>query len=94
MDDVQGLVAMGEQLGESAESSGGLAEPPSDEDAKEAPADGLKEPPGAAPVATTAGEAGAGDTAAPAAAERSPTPDWFFAIARRACSALQSSTPC
>ena len=57
MDDVQGLVAMGEQLGESAESSGGLAEPPSDEDAKEAPADGLKEPPGAAPVAATAGEA-------------------------------------
>jgi TRAP-type mannitol/chloroaromatic compound transport system permease large subunit len=81
VDDVQGLVAMGEQLGDSAESSGGLAEPPSDEGAKEAPADGLKEPPGAAPVAGTAGEAGAGDTAPAAAAERSPTPDWFLGVA-------------
>jgi TRAP-type mannitol/chloroaromatic compound transport system permease large subunit len=80
VDDVQGLVAMGEQLGESAESSGGLAEPPSDEGTKEAPADGLKEPPGAAPVTATAGEASAGDTAAPVVAERSSTPDWFFAI--------------
>ncbi len=76
VDDVQGLVAMGEQLGESAESAGGLAEPPSEEDAKEAPADGLKEPLGAAPVASTAGESGAGD-----AAERSQTPDWFFGVA-------------
>ncbi|HYO26935.1 MAG TPA: TRAP transporter large permease subunit, partial [Azonexus sp.] len=84
VDDVQGLVAMGEQLGESAESAGGLAEPPSDDDAKEAPADGLKEPPGAAPAASmtsTAGETGPSDTAAPATAERSQTPDWFFGVA-------------
>ena len=80
VDDIRGLVAMGEQLGESAESAGGLAEPPSDEATKEAPADSLKEPPGAAPVASTAGEASVGDTAAPAAAERSPTPDWFFGV--------------
>ena len=84
VDDVQGLVAMGEQLGESAESAGGLAEPPSDEDAKEAPAEGLKEPPGAAPAASmtsAAGETGPSDAAAPAAAERSQTPDWFFGVA-------------
>jgi TRAP-type mannitol/chloroaromatic compound transport system permease large subunit len=80
VDDVQGLVAMSGQLGESTESAGGLAEPPSDEAAKEAPAESIKEPPGAVPAASAAGEAGAGDTAAPAAAERSPTPDWFFGI--------------
>ncbi|MBS1137444.1 MAG: siaT 10 [Proteobacteria bacterium] len=84
VDDVQGLVAMGEQLGESAESAGGLAEPPSDEDAKEAAAEGLKEPPGAAPAASmtsAAGEPGPSDAAAPATAERSQTPDWFFGVA-------------
>ncbi len=81
VDDTQGLVAMGGQLGESDESSGGLAEPPSDEEPKEAPADGLKEPPGAAPVSATTGEASASDTAAPVVAERLPTPNWFFAIA-------------
>jgi TRAP-type mannitol/chloroaromatic compound transport system permease large subunit len=81
VDDTQGLVAMGGQLGESDESSGGLAEPPSDEEPKEGAADGVKEPPGAASVPGTAGEASAGDTAAPVAAERSPTPNWFFATA-------------
>jgi len=84
VDDTQGLVAMGGQLGESDESSGGLAEPPSDEEPKEAPADGLKEPPGAAPVSATTGEASASDTAAPVVAERLPTPNWFFAIAAAA----------
>jgi len=81
VDDTQGLVAMGGQLGESDESSGGLAEPPSDEEAKEATADGVKEPPGAAPVAATAGDAVTADNAPAASAERSPTPDWFLGVA-------------
>jgi TRAP-type mannitol/chloroaromatic compound transport system permease large subunit len=81
VDDTQGLVAMGGQLGESEESSGGLAEPPSDEEPKAATADGLKEPPGAAPVAAGTGNAGSVDNAPAASAERSPTPDWFLGVA-------------
>jgi TRAP-type mannitol/chloroaromatic compound transport system permease large subunit len=81
VDDVQGLVAMGVAPGEIAESSGGLAEPPSDDSLKEPQADGLKEPPGTTSVVSEATKVDAGETVAATAAERTPTPDWFFGVA-------------
>ncbi|MDP1653988.1 MAG: TRAP transporter large permease subunit [Rhodocyclaceae bacterium] len=81
VEDVQGLVAMGMAGSDTAESTGGLAEPPSDDGVKEPPADGVKEPPGAAPVTSTATEVGAGETAPAVEAERRPTPNWFFGVA-------------
>ena len=84
--DVAGLVAMGQLGGDTEEAADGLAEPPSDEKEgtdglKEPPADGVKEPPGAAPAASTVEKVGAGETAPAAEAERKPTPDWFYGVA-------------
>ena len=96
VDDVQGLVAMGDAGGDARESSGGLAEPPSDDSVKEPPG-GLAEPPSedAAKEPRVAGGVQEPPGSAPAAsspgeaspavpaveAERLPTPNWFFAAA-------------
>jgi TRAP-type mannitol/chloroaromatic compound transport system permease large subunit len=93
VDDVQGLVAMGDAGGAASEDSGGLAEPPADEEAsgglKEPPAEakagaGLAEPPGAAEANTPpVADAALAEPPAPsgAVAERLPTPDWFWGLA-------------
>lgn len=83
VDDTQGLVAMGESISESVEASDGLAEPPSDEGGvKEPPALGVQEPAGAAaPSPAAASPAATGDSTTAVEVERSPTPDWFYAVA-------------
>ena len=96
VDDVQGLVTMGDAGGGEAQASTGLAEPAAADNLKEPPADGLKEPPaealqeppadgvkeppGALPV--VAAKVGAGETA-PSATEaaRLSTPSWFYGVA-------------
>jgi TRAP-type mannitol/chloroaromatic compound transport system permease large subunit len=95
VDDVQGLVAMGDAGGAVSEQSGGLAEPPADEEAaqglQEPPAEdkagaGLAEPPGTATAgAPPAASTGIAEPPAPApastVAERLPTPEWFWGLA-------------
>ncbi|NJD25665.1 MAG: TRAP transporter large permease subunit [Betaproteobacteria bacterium] len=77
VDDVQGLVAMGDAGGNAVEDSGGLAEPPAAE------GDGVKEPPAETDraAATPAAPALAEPPAEQAAeAERLPTPGWFYGL--------------
>jgi TRAP-type mannitol/chloroaromatic compound transport system permease large subunit len=80
VDDVAGLEAMGGGFTDSGASSGdGLAEPPADDGLKEPPAESVKEPPGV--VATPLASADAVSPAPTPAAERLPTPNWFYALA-------------
>jgi TRAP-type mannitol/chloroaromatic compound transport system permease large subunit len=80
VEEVEGLVAMGLAGDNGGETGGGLAEPPSDEGSKGS-AGSLQEPAGAAPPTPLAAESGAVDKTSAQAAERTPTPNWFFALA-------------
>ncbi|MBS1158478.1 MAG: TRAP-type mannitol/chloroaromatic compound transport system, large permease component [Proteobacteria bacterium] len=82
VEDTQGLVAMGLAESDTAEMSGGLAEPPAEESGlKEPPADEVKEPPGRAARPETTAKSGLDEAAPAVAAERLPTPGWFYGIA-------------
>ncbi|HXE38928.1 MAG TPA: TRAP transporter large permease subunit [Azonexus sp.] len=82
VDDASGLVAMGVAEGDAAEMSGGLAEPPAEAGGlSEPPATDVKEPPGAAAAPEPAAKTAVGEAVPAVAAERLPTPVWFYAIA-------------